>query len=51
MARPRVMCGSARADLDNSWKQTVLRYIDPGIVKKGYCLAERRMPLPKERNS
>ena len=36
---------SARADLDKKWEQNVLRCVDHGIVNKGYCFAERQMPL------
>lgn len=49
MARLRVMRRSARADFDKKWKQNVLGCANLAIANKGYCLAERQMPLIKER--
>jgi hypothetical protein len=45
MARLGVMCLSVQADIDRKWEHTVLRCRNHGSVNKGYCLAERQMPL------
>ena len=33
------MCVSARADLDDTYTQSLVRCAEPGTVEKGYCLA------------
>ena len=45
------MCVSARADFDNTWEQSVVRYATLRTVEERHCpvLTVSGMPLPKQR--